>query len=104
MKYHFKIIDKKTQEIHINREGLPSDSQTFLTTDGFSNEEEFEGYHNEEIARFWARDRMKLYSLSGLDYDIVINSVIVPVKVRNHIYQPDKSKYTIKKNNDYFIS
>lgn len=85
MKYHFQIISKKAEQDTENTfKYVHTSSEDFMIMDGFGGEENFIGWDDAERARFWARDRMKLYSLNENDYTIkIIEKMYIPKPIKD---------------------
>lgn len=62
-RWHFIIISNDDNSIY-------SDSGNIVKNNGYGEEIDFEGYETESLAKFWAKDIMKLYLLKEKDYTI----------------------------------
>lgn len=73
MTYHYNIINKETFEIEHT-------SETKKVNDGFGIMEQFQGYDGEIEAEYWARDEMKLFSLTEDTHKITLVGVLFHIK------------------------
>lgn len=100
MKYHFEIIDLKAKQDPENiYKYIHTKSEDYMTSNGFGEEDNFTGWDSEVEARFWARDRMKLYSLTEETHEIkIIEKIYTPKPI---IHNNDDGRYIPKLRGPY---